>query len=56
MKIKNNKYFCSFEIEPSRKKVTLSYNNFDKLLADKIKQLEFYYGKIEKMKIKKVKD
>ena len=51
--MKNNKYKVSFEIEPSREKITLGYNNFDMLLKEKVKWLGCCYGKISKLKIKK---
>ena len=49
----SKKYKVSFTITPSKKKITLGFNNFDKVLKDKIKLLELCYGKITKLEIKR---
>ena len=53
-KSKCTKYSVSFTIKPSRKKVPLSINNFDWFIKGWMMGLD-KWGKIEKLKIKKVK-
>lgn len=48
------KYKVSFTIKPDRKKITLGYRNFDKLIEEKIKWLGLCYGKVKDLRIEKL--